>query len=121
MWITINVGNPFISAGKVRAIGVGELRRLASNKDIPAIAETVPGYEVSAWYAVLAPAGTPAEIVAQLSTEIQRAFQAPEVRERLIPQGIELAPAGAESLRATIAADIDMWGKVVAQAGIKPE
>ena len=121
MWITINVAYPFINAGKVRAIGVGEPRRLASNKDIPAVAETVPGYEVSAWYAVLAPAGTPAEIVAQLSTEIQRAFQAPEVRERLTAQGIELAPAGAESLRATIAADLDTWGRVVAGAGIKPE
>jgi len=121
MWITINVANPFINAGKVRAIGVGEPRRLASNKDIPAVAETVPGYEVSAWYAVLAPAGTPTEIIAQLSTEIQRAFHAPEVRERLTAQGIELAPAGAESLRATIAADLDTWGKVVADAGIKPE
>jgi len=121
MWITINVANPFINAGKVRAIGVAEPRRLASNKDIPAVAETVPGYEVSAWYAVLAPAGTPAEIIAQLSTEIQRAFHAPEVRERLTAQGIELAPAGAESLRATIAGDLDTWGKVVADAGIKPE
>ena len=121
MWITINVANPFINAGKVRAIGVGEPRRLASNKDIPAVAETVPGYEVSAWYAVLAPAGTPTEIIAQLSTEIQRAFHAPEVRERLTAQGIELAPAGAESLRATIAADLHTWGKVVADAGIKPE
>jgi tripartite-type tricarboxylate transporter receptor subunit TctC len=121
MWITINVANPFINSGKVRAIGVGEPRRLASNKDIPAIAETVPGYEVSAWYAVLAPAGTPAEVVGQLSIEIQRAFQAPEVRERLTAQGIELAPAGAESLRATIAADLDTWGKVVADAGIRPE
>jgi tripartite-type tricarboxylate transporter receptor subunit TctC len=120
MWITINVAMPLINAGKVRAIGVGEPKRLSWAKDLPAIAETVPGYEVSAWYAVFAPAGTPAAIITALATEIQRAFNAPEVRER-IPQGVDLAPAGPNELAATMAADIAKWGKVVAAAGIKPE
>ncbi len=120
MWITINVAMPYISAGKMRAIAVAEPKRLAWMKDLPTIAETVPGYEVSAWYAVFAPAGTPGEIVASLSAEIQRVFNAPDVRERM-PQGVDLAPAGSKELAAVVASDMAKWGKVVAEAGIKPE
>jgi tripartite-type tricarboxylate transporter receptor subunit TctC len=120
MWITINVAMPYIGAGKMRAIAVAEPKRLAWMQDLPTIAETVPGYEVSAWYAVFAPAGTPAEIIAALSTEIQRAFNSPDVRERM-PQGLDLAPADAKELAAVVAADTTKWGKVVADAGIKPE
>jgi tripartite-type tricarboxylate transporter receptor subunit TctC len=121
MWITINVGMPFVSAGKVRALAIAEPRRMASMKDMPVIAETVPGYEVSAWYAVLAPGGTPADVVAALSGELQRAFQAADVREKLEPLGIEITTGSAQELRTTIAADLAKWGKVVAAAGIKPE
>jgi tripartite-type tricarboxylate transporter receptor subunit TctC len=121
MWVTINVGMPLVAGGKVRAIAIGEPRRLENHRDLPAIAETLPGYEVTAWYAVFAPAGTPPEIVTQLSAELIRIFRLPEVRDRLVPTGVEITVQDAEQLRATVAADMARWRKVVADAGLKPE
>ena len=121
MWVTINVGMPLVKSGKLRAIGLGEPRRLPSHPELPAIAETVPGYEVSAWYAVFAPAGTPDAILSQLSAELQRIFRLTDVKLRLEPLDVELTPRGAAELRATLAADLAKWRKVVADAGLKPE
>jgi tripartite-type tricarboxylate transporter receptor subunit TctC len=121
MWVTINVGMPLVAGGKVRAIAIGEPRRLENHRDLPAIAETLPGYEVTAWYAVFAPAGTPPEIIAQLSAELIRIFRLPEVRDRLVPTGVEITVQDAAQLRATVASDMARWRKVVADAGLKPE
>jgi len=121
MWVTINVGMPLVAGGKVRAIAIGEPRRLENHRDLPAIAETLPGYEVTAWYAVFAPAGTPPEIVSQLSAELMRIFRLPEVRDRLVPTGVEITVQDAAQLRATVASDMARWRKVVADAGLKPE
>jgi tripartite-type tricarboxylate transporter receptor subunit TctC len=121
MWVTINVGMPLVAGGKVRAIAIGEPRRLENHRDLPAIAETLPGYEVTAWYAVFAPAGTPPEIVTQLSAELIRVFRLTEVRDRLVPTGVEITVQDAEQLRATVASDMARWRKVVADAGLKPE
>jgi tripartite-type tricarboxylate transporter receptor subunit TctC len=121
MWVTINVGMPLVAGGKVRAIAIGEPRRSENHRDLPAIAETLPGYEVTAWYAVFAPAGTPPEIVAQLSAELIRIFRLPEVRDRLVPTGVEITVQDAAQLRATVASDMARWRKVVADAGLKPE
>jgi tripartite-type tricarboxylate transporter receptor subunit TctC len=121
MWVTINVGMPLVSSGKLRAIALGEPQRSATHKDLPAIAETLPGYEVTAWYAVFAPAGTPPEIVQQLSTELVRVFQQQETKDRLTPLGVEITTKSAPELRSVIAADLSKWRKVVADAGIRPE
>jgi tripartite-type tricarboxylate transporter receptor subunit TctC len=121
MWVTINVGMPLVKAGKLRAIGIGEPRRSATYRDLPAIAETLPGYEVTAWYAVFAPAGTPQPIVAQLSTELARIFRLPEVRERLVSTDVEVTVQDAAQLRATVASDMARWRKVVADAGLQRE
>ena len=121
MWVTINVGMPLVTAGKVRAIAQGEPRRLASQKDLPPIAETLPGYEVTAWYAVFAPGATPAPIVEQLSAELVRVFQLPDVKERLTPLGVEVTTRGAAELRTVVADDLAKWRAVVAQAGLRPE
>jgi tripartite-type tricarboxylate transporter receptor subunit TctC len=121
MWVTINVGMPLVSSGKLRAIAVGEPQRLASQKELPSIAETLPGYEVTAWYAVFAPAGTPRAVIEQLTTELVRVFQLPEVKDRLEPLGVEVTTRNATELRAIVAADLAKWRQVVAQAGLKPE
>jgi tripartite-type tricarboxylate transporter receptor subunit TctC len=121
MWVTINVGMPLVKAGKLRAIASGEPRRTETYRNLPAIAETLPGYEVTAWYAVFAPAGTPQPILAQLSAELMRIFRLPEVRERLQPTDVEITIQDAAQLRATVASDMARWRKVVAVAGLKPE
>ena len=77
--------------------------------------------EVSAWYDVFAPRGTPVAIVQQMSAELQNIFQQPDVQARLLPLGYEISTANAEQLRATVAGDMDKWGKLAKTIGIKPE
>jgi len=121
MWVTINVGMPLVSAGKLRAIALGEPKRSAMHPQLPVVAESLPGYEVTAWYAVFAPGGTPAEIVGQLSAELLRVFRLPEIRQRLEPLGVEITLQDSAQLRATIAADLAKWRKVVTDANIRAE
>ncbi len=121
MWATINAAIPQANAGKVRGLAIAELRRLASMKDMPTVAETLPGYEVSAWYAVFARSGTPPPVVEQLSAELQRIYSEREVIERLAPLGYKPATGGPGPLAATLASDLKKWEKVVRDAGIKPE
>jgi len=121
MWATINVAIPQANAGKVRGLAIAEPKRLASMKDMPTVAEALPGYEVSAWYAVFAPSGTPAPVVEQLSFELQRIYREREVIERLAPLGYEPATAGPGALAAKLADDLKKWEKVVREAGIKAE
>ncbi len=121
MWVTINVGMPLVRTGKVRAIALGEPQRSATHKDLPTIAETLPGYEVTAWYGVFAPAGTPPAIIDQLSAELVRVFQLPEVKERLAPLEVEITTRDSAALRGIVASDLAKWRKVAADAGLKPE
>ena len=110
MWATVNVALPMVTGGKVRGLALAESRPTQSLKDVPVVAETVPGYEVSAWYDVFAPRGTPVAIVQQ-----------PDVQAGLLPLGYEISTANAEQLRATVAGDMDKWGKLAKTIGIKPE
>ena len=121
MWATVNVALPMVASGKVRGLALAELKRTASLKDVPVVAETVQGYEVSAWYGIFAPAATPQAIVQQMSTELQQIFQQPDVQARLLPLGYEMTVGNAEQARATVASDLDKWGKLVKAVGIKPE
>ena len=121
MWATVNVALPMVSSGKVRGLALAESKRTQSLRDVPVVAETVPGYEVSAWYGIFAPPATPPAIVQQLSAELQHIFQQPDVQARLLPLGYEISTANAEQLRATVASDLDKWGKLVKTVGIQPE
>ena len=76
---------------------------------------------MTAWYAVFAPAGTPPQIIAQLSAELGQIFRLPEVRDRLTPTDVAITIQDAAQLRATVASDMARWRKVVADAGLKPE
>ena len=121
MWVTINVGMPLVKGAKLRAIALGEPKRSPTYPELPTVAETLPGYEVTAWYAMFAPAGTPPEIVSQLAAELVRIFRLPEISERLVPTGVEITLQDSAQLRATVASDLARWRKVAADAGLKPE
>ena len=121
MWATVNVALPMVTSGKVRGLALAEPKRTASLKDVPVVAETIPGYQVSAWYGIFAPAATPPAIVQQMSAELQQIFQQADVQARLIPLGYEMSIGNAEQARATVASDLDRWGKLVKAVGIKPE
>lgn len=112
---------PHIKSGKVRALGVTSAKRSKLLPEVPSIAETLPGYGASGWYGLLAPAGTPKDVLARLNTEAVRALRAPEVAEKLSSQGAEPAPGSPEEFTAFIRGEIDKWAKVVKAANMKPE
>ena len=121
MWATVNVALPMVASGKVRGLALAEPRRTTALKDVPVVAETLPGYEVNAWYGIFAPAGTPAPIVQQLSQELQQIFHQPDIQARLLPLGYEIATDNAEKTREILARDLEKWRKVVKAASIRPE
>ncbi len=111
---------PHIRSGKVRALGVTSARRSKLLPDLPSIAESLPGYGASGWYGLLAPAGTPKDIIARLNAEAIRALRSPEVAAKLSSQGAEPAPGSPEEFTAFIRGEIEKWAKVVKAAGMKP-
>ena len=108
-----------VKVGKLRALAVATPRRSAAMPNVPAVAETLPGFDVSLWYSILAPAGTPAPIVARLSSEISKALAAPDVRDRLASQGFEVTFLGPEPMTDLMKRDIARWGKSLREIGIK--
>jgi tripartite-type tricarboxylate transporter receptor subunit TctC len=109
-----------IKAGKVRAIAVTSSKRALALPELPTIAESgVPGYEVTSWNAILAPAGTPKDIVARLNSELNRIIAAPDMRARLIDNGFEPVGGTPEKCGDKIRAEIAKWAPVVKAAGVK--
>ena len=109
-------------AGKLRALAVTGAKRSPAAPDIPTVAESgVPGYEVSNWFGVAAPAKTPRAIVDRLNSEIVRALQSPDLRERLTGLGAEPVGNTPEQYTAFIHDEIAKWAKVIKSAGIKGE
>jgi len=122
MFSTALSAKPQIEAGKVRAFGVSTAARSVSMPDIPSIAEAgVPGYEAVQWYGFLAPAGTPAAIIAQIHAESMKALNSAEMREKLAHDGAEPSPTSPEEFAAHIRAELDKWRKVAKAAGIEPQ
>jgi tripartite-type tricarboxylate transporter receptor subunit TctC len=108
--------------GKLRALAVTGTRRTSAAADIPTVAESgVPGYEVTSWYGLSAPAKTPQAIIARLNSEAVRALNNAELRERLLGLGADPAGNTPEQYAAFIRNEIDKWAKVIKAAGIKSE
>lgn len=113
---------PHVRTGKLRALGVTSARRAAAAPDIPAIAEAgLPGYESMQWYGLLAPAGTPREIIAMLHKEAVAILRAPDTMARLASDGAEVVASAPEEYDAFIKAEAAKWAKVVQAAGIRQE
>jgi tripartite-type tricarboxylate transporter receptor subunit TctC len=118
---TIPSALPHVQTGKLRAMGVTSTKRVGALPEIPAIAETVTGYDGSAWYGVLAPAGTPAAIVTRLHTELMTVLRTADLKDKLVSQGLEPASYMPEEFSALIVSELAKWAKVVAAAGVKNE
>lgn len=111
-----------LKGGKLRALVFTSSKRVPGAPDVPTLAESgYPGLEILSWYGLLAPAGTPQEIVRRLNAEINRVLQAPEVRERLTVLGTEPTGGTPEQFAQTIRDDTARWAKVVSAAGIRIE
>ena len=113
---------PFVDNKRVRALAVTTSKRAADLPDVPTLAELgFTGFEAPAWWAVLAPARTPPEIVARMNEALNKVMRSPELAKRLDAQGIDVAGGSPEAARAFIERQMDVWGKVVRDNQIKAD
>ncbi len=110
-----------IRSGKVRALGVTGSKRVAAIPDVPTIGETVPGYEVSIWYGIAAPRGTPPEIVGKLNQAVNAVLTDPKLQARLAELGGEPMPMTPAQFGKLVAEETERWGKLIRAANIKAE
>ncbi len=111
-----------VRAGRLKALGVSTAKRSPLLPDVPTIAESgAPGYEMSIWWGVLAPAGTPAAIVDRLYSEIAGILQQPESAQRLAAEGTEPSPVPSAAFTRLLTAEIDKWQRVARDANIKAD
>jgi tripartite-type tricarboxylate transporter receptor subunit TctC len=110
---------PQVSAGRIRAIAVGHPKRVRFVPELPAIAETLPGFNNTTWFALLAPAGTPAPVINKLNTEMRSALANAEFARQFEAFGLEAAPGTPGELADLIRTELARWGKVIRDAGIQ--
>ena len=111
----------YIKSGQLRALAVTSPKRLDVLPDIPAVAETIPGYEASQWYGICAPKGTPAAIVDQLNKQINAGLHDPKLSARFVDLGGTELPGSPADFAKLIAEETEKWAKVVAFAHLKPD
>ena len=113
---------PLVKAGELRAIGVTSAARSAAAPNIPTIAESgLPGFETTSWFALLAPAGLPRDVLARINAETLRVMALPDVREKLATLGLDLATGTPEALASHIQVETAKWARVVKESGAKPD
>jgi len=112
---------PFIKSGQLRALGTGGLKRSPVLPDVPAIAETVPGYAANNWWGIVVPAGTPKPIVDKLYDAIQKALKAPDLVAEFGREGASVVQMTPAEFTAFIKEEIDKWGRVVKEGGIQAQ
>ncbi|MBL0149895.1 MAG: tripartite tricarboxylate transporter substrate binding protein [Ideonella sp.] len=112
---------PMAKEGKIRAVAQTTAKRSSAAPDVPTVAETLPGFEATTWFAVFGPANMPREVVAKLNAEFKRVFALPDVQERLKTLGLEPWISSPDELSKFQAAEIVKWAKVVKESGAKAE
>jgi len=110
----------FIKDNRLHAVAVTSAKRWPDLPDVPAIGELVPGYEASGWYSLVAPTGTPADVIARLNTELNAGLNDPTLHARIFALGVEPRPLTTEQFCQFIANEIDKWAKVIRFAQLKP-
>ena len=122
MFATAPTVVPQVKAGKIRAIATTSLQRSQFFPEVPTIAESgYPGYDATNWYAYVAPVKTPRDIILRLNRDLVAALNAADVKEQLFANGVESKPSTPEELTKVIERELATWGRVVKEAGIKPE
>jgi tripartite-type tricarboxylate transporter receptor subunit TctC len=120
--IGVPAAAPHIRAGKLRPLAVIAKQRLPALPEVPTVAEAgLPGFEVTTWYGILAPAGTPRPIVARLNGELAKVMRSPEMRERLAGIGTDPVTSTPEEFAAYIQSEIGKWGDVIRKANLRAD
>ena len=113
---------PHIKSGRIRPLGVAALRRLPQIPDVPTLSEAgLKDFQAGSWYGLMAPAGTPREIIARLHVELVKALKQPDLQQRITDLGADVVGNTPEEFSAQIVREREVWAKVVKQAGITPE
>lgn len=113
---------PHVKSGRVKALGVGNAKRIPSLPDFPTISESgLPGYEAYAWAGMIGPAGMPRDIVMRLNKEIVATLNQKDVTDRMLAEGTVPTPSSPDEFTAYLKSELKKWGAVVKLAGIKPE
>jgi tripartite-type tricarboxylate transporter receptor subunit TctC len=120
MFANITAGLPQVKAGRLRALATSGDTRSHAAPDIPTVAESgIPGYVVTSWFGVMAPARTPQEIVGKLSGALHGAMRAKDLLEKLAGEGAEPAPTGPAEFGRLVASEVQTWAKVIKTAGLQ--
>ena len=120
MFDTINTSLPHVKAGTLKALAVTSNKRSSLSPTVPTMIEAgLPGFEISAWYVMFAPANTPKEIMQRLNAEVNKALKDPELRANLGDQGVELTGGTSEEADAFVNGELERWAKIIKTTGIK--
>ncbi len=113
---------PHVRSGRLRALAISSSKRSAAAPELPTVAESgMPGFDVSTWFGMFAPAGTPKDIIGRLNGEVRKIVQMADVRERLISQGADPIGLAPEEFRAHVRSELVKWEKVVKAVGVRIE
>jgi tripartite-type tricarboxylate transporter receptor subunit TctC len=118
---SLALGLPYVKAGKLRAVATLGPKRISQLPDVPAVSETLPGYEVTNWFGMVVPAATPRDIIARLHGEILKVLCLPEVRNSLIAQGTEPVGSSPEEFGAFMKSEAAKWARVIKEANIRAD
>jgi tripartite-type tricarboxylate transporter receptor subunit TctC len=113
---------PFIESKQVRPLAVTAKTRAASLPDVPTMHEAgLEGYDIASWYGMLAPAGTPAEIIEKLNAAVVKIVAMPDVREKFLQNGSEPTGTSVEEFRQIMRSNLENFAKIIAASGVKPQ
>ena len=112
---------PHVKAGKLAALASCSAQRAAATPELPTVAETLPGFDVTNWIGLFGPAGTPPEVVRRWNGEVLRVMQAPEMRERLVGEGARFVPMAPQQFGAYVKSEIARWAPIVKASGARAE
>jgi tripartite-type tricarboxylate transporter receptor subunit TctC len=121
MFDNVPTSLPYIRDGKIRPLAVTAAARVDVLPDLPLVADYVPGYEASAWYGIVGPKGTPAEVVDRLNREVNAILAEPDKKKQFADLGASLLPGTPADFAKLLADETEKWGKVIRFAGIKAE
>lgn len=120
MFTNLLTPQPFLKSGRLRGLAVTSRERQPAMPDMPAVAEAgVPGFNVSGWYGVIAPAGTPQEIIVKLNAEIVKAMQQKTMQDQFLKQGVEIVTSTPEQFSSHIRSELARWSEVVRKSGAR--
>jgi tripartite-type tricarboxylate transporter receptor subunit TctC len=119
MFDNLGVSLPLVEAGNLKLLGVASAKRLPSLPEVPTIAETLPGFEAVAWYAIVAPPGTPKSITEKINADVNEALRQPDIQDRLKKLSAETFGGTTAETAKYLRQEVERWGSVIKEADIK--